>query len=435
MSEDLPRKYPSNININSPPEYPKMPKKIHVIGGGTVFHVRPHLSICAQARGTTAKVISNMARSKWPWPEYFVYQHLTAMAEYNSKLETNKDISILVDDMIADETTKVIFMTAALCDWNGSVWRDWQKEPTESPSGKGQPRLRTQDGDAFLKLTPADKVINKIRKQRKDIFLVACKTTAGSSEDGMFHAGLSLLKQNSCNLVLVNDVHTRMNMIVVPELSRYCVTNDRQRVLSELVDMSFARSGLTFSPTKVEAGELVKWDSERVPESLRKVVDHCIAAGAYNPFNDVTVGHFGYRFDENKFLSSRRKRNFNKPEDKDLVETTVVNGEVVAYGAKPSAGARSQYMALNTYPEYDCIVHFHSCIRKESEIPTRSQKFLECGSYECGKNTVDGMKNFGNVAAVMLDQHGPNIVFNSKIDPQIIINFIDQNFDLTKTTR
>lgn len=411
-----------------------MPKGIHIIGGGTVFHVRPHLAISAQAKGTTATKLSTLCRNKWPWPEYFVHEHLTTMADPKSKLETNKDISDLVDKLIADPSVKIIFMTAALCDWEATPCY-----PSEAVSGKDKSRFRTQDGDVFLKLTPAEKIINKIRKHRKDIFLVACKTTAGGSvpysPDGMFHEGLRLLKRNSCNLVLVNDVQTRQNMIVVPELSHYCLTNDRDKVLSELVDMTFMRSGLTFSSTRVLDGDLVEWGEDRVPDSLRRVVDHCIKRGAYKPFNDVTVGHFGYRLDNSKFLSSRRKRNFNKLEDRDLVETAIVDGQVVAFGAKPSAGARSQYMVLTSYPEYDCIVHFHCPAKPKSLVPVRSQKPFECGSHECGRNTVDGLKKYDHLAAVMLDQHGPNIIFNSQIDPQVVIDFIENNFDLTQTTR
>jgi hypothetical protein len=34
----------------------------------------------------------------------------------------------------------------------------------------------------------------------------------------------------------------------------------------------------------------------------------------------------------------------------------------------------------------------------------------------------------------MLDNHGPNIVFNSNIDPTEVIDFIEANFDLDRST-
>ena len=40
----------------------------------------------------------------------------------------------------------------------------------------------------------------------------------------------------------------------------------------------------------------------------------------------------------------------------------------------------------------------------------------------------------GNLYCVMLDNHGPNIVFNHNIDPQEVIDFINDNFELGKST-
>lgn len=34
----------------------------------------------------------------------------------------------------------------------------------------------------------------------------------------------------------------------------------------------------------------------------------------------------------------------------------------------------------------------------------------------------------------MLDQHGPNVVFNSSTDPRKVIDFIERNFDLSAKT-
>jgi len=38
-------------------------------------------------------------------------------------------------------------------------------------------------------------------------------------------------------------------------------------------------------------------------------------------------------------------------------------------------------------------------------------------------------------AVVMLDKHGPNICFSSKADPKKIVEFIKNNFDLTKRAK
>jgi hypothetical protein len=41
----------------------------------------------------------------------------------------------------------------------------------------------------------------------------------------------------------------------------------------------------------------------------------------------------------------------------------------------------------------------------------------------------------GDIKVVYLDNHGPNIVFNSNtVNPKDVISFIDNNFDLSKST-
>jgi hypothetical protein len=408
-----------------------MTERVHIIGGGTVFHVRPHLALSAVAYGTTAKKIWDLMFHDGRPSDRSYDLHLTKMAlggtSAKGELETNADVDALLTKLVSDPETKVIIMNAALCDFEGNV-----EDPNyATPSGKNQPRLKTADGPKRMVLIPSEKLISKIRKTRKDIFLVGFKTTAGATEDEMYLAGLTLLKTTSCNLVLVNDVHTRLNLIVAPELARYSVTKDRDAALRELVEMTNTRSRLTFTRTTLTDGILIPWDSARVPVVLRNVVDWCADNGAYKPFRDITVGHFAYKEGPNTLISSRRKQNYNRRECRDLVKVAFTTDEMLAYGAKPSAGSRSQYAVLSQYPDYDCIVHFHCPLKPGSKVNVRSQKEVECGSHECGENTWKGITKFGNLAAVMLDQHGPNIVFSSKGDHNEVIRFIEENFDLS----
>ena len=248
-------------------------------------------------------------------------------------------------------------------------------------------------------------------------------------------AGLNLLKKSSCNLVLANDVYHHRNMIITPEEARYCVTTNRDEVLTELVRMAKLRSHLTFTRSTVVAGEPVPWDSPEVFPALRTIVDHCIKSGAYKPFNGATVGHFACKLNENTFLTSIRKSNFNDLHKLGLVRV-VTDGpdSVIAYGAKPSVGGQSQRIVFADHPDYDCIVHFHCPIKPGSKVPTVSQREYECGSHQCGENTSKGLAKFGNLSAVYLSEHGPNIVFNHTINPQEVIDFIEANFDLADKT-
>ncbi len=421
-------------------------KLVHVIGGGTVFHVRPHLALCAPAYGTAARELAKLCGDRFE--NMGVLLHLTKMAEGGPQLvqlETNEDVKRFLDTLVSLPETKVIFLTAALCDFEGYVKEEPPyvpefigKYPPQAPQvGKSAPRLKTSDGPQTVILTPAEKLIGRVRAKRKDIFLVAFKTTSGATEDEQYLAGLKLLKDASCNLVLANDLQTRTNMIITPEEARYHVTKDRGLALRNLVDMAWHRSHLTFTQSTVVDGTPVPWTDERVPASLRTVVDHLRSRGAYKPFQGATVGHFAVKLDDNLFLTSIRKTNFNDLDKTGMVLVKTDGPDtVLAYGAKPSVGGQSQRIVFRDHPDCDAIVHAHVPLRSDrpDDIPVRSQREVECGSHQCGKNTSAGLKKFGNLYAVMLDQHGPNIVFNRNVDPQEVIDFIERNFDLTKKT-
>lgn len=427
-------------------------RSIEIIGGGTVSHVRNHLALSAVAYGGTARKLQELCyeHNRFNSPNYFTFGNncydihltLTKMARNGGgDIETPEDVSKWVDNIIADHNVKVVFFNVALVDFNGSIATsgamgyEWSNEiPTTS--GKYEERLQTSTGNRMMILTPTEKIIKKIRQKRKDIFLVGFKTTCGASEDEQFLAGLHLLKSSSCNLVLANDIKTRTNMIVTPEQARYHVTTDRNEALSHLAKMALHRATLTFTRSTVVEGDSVSWNDPEVPESLRTVVNHCIARGAYKPFKGSTVGHFAVKVNDNTFFTSKRKSNFNQLDQVGLVKV-VSDGpdSVVAYGAKPSVGGQSQRIIFKEHPEADCIVHFHVPPRDPTRLSVRSQELLECGSHQCGKNTSDGLVEVApGIKCVYLDNHGPNIVFNRSMDPKKVIEFIDNNFDLTQST-
>ena len=400
-------------------------KEIHIIGGGTFSYVRNHLALAAPASGTTAKRLYDFCMDKFSNMD--IKLHLTRMAGGSKDLETNEDIERLTLQLKEDYNTKIIFLNAALCDYNGQIGK--------IESGKYSKRMQTADGDTKMNLVPAKKIVKQIRDGRKDIFLVAFKTTCGATEKEQYLAGLNLLKKSSCNLVLANDTKTKLNMIITPEESKYHVTTDRNDALRQLVDMAYYRSHLSFTHANVVEGKPIDWNSDLVYPSLRAVVNHCIQEGAYKPFNGATVGHFACKIGEKEFLTSIRKTNFNDLAKNGLVRVVTDTADTVtAYGAKPSVGGQSQRIIFSEHNDYDCICHFHCPLKSGSKVPVVSQREYECGSHECGQNTSNGLQRFGNLSAVMLDNHGPNIVFHHSIDPQEVIDFIDANFDLHDKT-
>jgi hypothetical protein len=364
-------------------------------------------------------------------------------------LETNEDIEKRIEELKKDSKTKIIFFNCALVDYiprlttafseyvdeKGENWitQDFVHVPT-----KYDLRFETsRNPELDITCYKSNKIIPNIRNGRKDIFLVGFKTTCGATKQQMYEKGLKLCKEGSVNLVLVNDTKTRWNMIVTPEEAAYHETDDREEVLRNLVEMAGYRSHLTFTQSTVVAGEPVSWTDPRIPDSIRTVVNYCIKGNAYKVFNGSTVGHFAVKLSDNEFLTSIRKSNFNDLDKNGMVYVKTDGPDtVIAYGAKPSVGGQSQRIVFRNHEGMDCIVHFHSPLKDNhvDNIPVVSQREVECGSHQCGKNTSDNLKQFGNLKAVMLKHHGPNIVFNRNINPNEVIDFIERNFDLTQKT-
>ena len=279
---------------------------------------------------------------------------------------------------------------------------------------------------------------------RKGTFLVLVDREAaesGNSLHSQYVEALHLLKKTSANLVLSGDGDRWM--VVAPEEARYHVGPFKD-ALDGLVQMIHARAEATFTRSTVVGTEadLVRLDDPRVPGNLREVVEHCIEAGAYKTFRGVTAGHFAIKLGEGRFLTSIRKRDFNRHREEPILVEVEAEGleRVVAHGARPSVGGQSQRIVFDEHPGTDSIVHFHSPLRPNAPdaINFRDQRLAECGSHQCGANTSAGLREHvggsGRVKAVMRDNHGPNIVFGRETPAAEVIAFIERNFDLSQKT-
>lgn len=425
--------------------------KIALLGGGTISYVRNHLALCAPAYGETVKTLESIFKIKihQDKKDVAVVSYLTKMAG-GDVLETNEDISNFVVELIAEPSIKVIVFNAALVDFDGIIG--------STLSGKHAERLKTIEGEQVMRLRPTEKIIGRIRKERKDIFVVGFKTTTGATSEEQYLKGLELLKTNSLNLVVANDTVTRNNMIITPEESRYDEGKLRYPMLNTLADMILSRMECTFTRSTVIAGVPVEWKSNEIPDNLRQVVDYCVANGAYKPFLGKTVGHFAVKVNDKEILTSIRKMNFNELERHGLVRVEYDGKDkVIAHGAKPSVGGMSQRIIFNEHSEADCIIHFHcptksdihhitwservpdNHVMKDDEVSIKPQSLYECGSHQCGQNTSNGLAivDLGDghqLKAVYLDNHGPNIVFSKDTPAEKVIRYIDSTYDLSQKT-
>lgn len=410
-----------------------MNKKIYIVGGGTVIHNSCHLGLCAPAFGSTANKLEEICKTKFG-NKMDIHKVLTSMAGGNHHLQSPDDLYCLARQITQDSLSKIVFWNPAVCDFSLEI--------NNLESGKYAGRLDSKKTYTANVVPFNNKIIKGFRRDgfedvqpRKDIFLIGFKATCGVTEEEQYKQGLNLLKTSSCNLVLANDTKHRRNMIIVPEEASYHITTDRQEALENLVDIAFNRSHLTFTRSTVVRGEPINWEDPIIPPVLKEVVDYCINKGAYRKFLGVTAGHFACKIGDNEFLTSRRKTDFNDMKNVGLVRV-ITDGpdNVIAYGSKPSVGGQSQRIIFSKHDE-NCVVHFHCPIKEGSKVPIISQREYECGSHQCGQRTSNNLKQFGNLKAVYLDNHGPNIVFNGKTTKaQEVINFINDNFKLDEKT-
>ena len=351
-------------------------KKIAVLGGGTNTYISNHLALSAPAYGTTAKTLANKFR-RHEENKMEVDLYLTKMASSDSihlgrnLPDTPEEIEELVDKLIADPATRVIIFNVAMVDFKPKLLKeiDFTFEPyhyvTEYESfGKYVRRFSTTKTELILHLSPYQKVIQKIRKERKDILLVGFKTTCGATKEEQFQKGLKLCKDASANIVFVYDVDKdrirnldsaleskkilsnikstsemetayihegikeaeeqieafQNNGLVTPEESSYWY-DTRNEALDGLVQMVLNRVKGEFVRTTVVEGNVISWNDTIIPQTFKDVFNHIRSNGGWhvNP-KGKTSGHFGIKINQNESICSIRKQNYNDIENVGMVK-------------------------------------------------------------------------------------------------------------------
>lgn len=473
-------------------------KRIAIIGGGTNTYISNHLALSAPAYGTTAKHLYqkflNHSDNKMD-----VELCLTKMADPSQDyLDTPEDVEALVDELIADPDTRVIIFNVAMVDYKptflftleSNSYDAYNPREITDKFGKYASRLNTSKlPEVCLELSVQDKIIQKIRKERKDILLVGFKTTCGATKEEQFQKGLKLCKDASANIVFVNDVDKdrirnldsaleskkilsnikstsemetayihegikeaeeqieafQNNGLITPEESSYWY-NTRDEALDGLVQIVLNRVKGEFVRTTVVEGNVISWNDTIIPQTFKDVFNHIRSNGGWhvNP-KGKTSGHYGIKISKYESVCSIRKQNYNDIENVGMVKVVTENDKVIAFGAKPSVGDATQRELFKRYPRYDCIIHFHSSLKitSHSVINIANQFNFECGSTgnsdSCAYNTTENMREYilddgSRIHAVHLDHHGPNIMFSSRTNPNFINQFINEHWNIDRQT-
>ena len=429
----------------------------YVIAGGTMTHVAPHFALAAPAYGAVGRALSERLRvwapeRRRPWRVQSVQtrmagapdeaQRALESAAGIERLETNEDLERLLGWLVAQPSTRGIVLAAAVCDFE-PAGLEAAGEETER-FGKDQPRLQSRAGEVVLRLRAAPKLVGRLRAERKDIFVVSFKTTAGVSREACYAAGLRALKRSSSNLVLANDVRRHHNVVVTPEEYPYWAET-RGEALEVLAELITRRSGLSFVRTDVREG--ARADARALaaagcaPANFVEVLAGLIAAGAYRPLDGKTTGHFGCKVWGQPFaaLSSCRKEDHNQALERGLAKIYGVRaGRIQAEGGRPSVGEHTQQRIYRELGERaHAIVHAHVPLRARPgrEIPRRAQFAFECGSVECAENAASGLAEVApGIFAVHLEGHGPNVAFHRDVPATQVLDLLEACWDLGSKT-
>lgn len=407
-------------------------KKIILIGGGTFNPIANHLSLAAPAFGTSVDTIKRLMSENSDFDEYKIITTKTKMADNNSSIVSNDDLSAYVDELVEDKDVAGIVFNAAVCDFkvNGGSFHGERKSSAQNLS---------------ITLIPSDKIIKNIRIKRPDIFLVGFKTTTNKDVNQQFEVGLERMKKNKCNLMFCNDTITRSNLTITAEETIYGQSNDREVSLKTLCDLMGKRLSGTYNKT-----QLVKMKNVDITtpffgmSDLTTVLMDLKNLGVFisNNGNGFTPGHFCMKVsldsvksylnnngidpsvwfadDETLgfgFISSLRKSDHNQFVKEGLgLVVPLISGDSICFGQKkPSVGARTQALLLAKNPGYRYIFHTHNPIndRVRDKFNIVEQFDFQCGSLECGINTLGGLKQYGSsedILAVYLEKHGFNIL-------------------------
>ncbi|TLX90784.1 MAG: bifunctional phosphopantothenoylcysteine decarboxylase/phosphopantothenate--cysteine ligase CoaBC [Thaumarchaeota archaeon] len=111
------------------------------------------------------------------------------------RVKTTEEMFEAVRETILKEKQHVVFQAAAVADFS------------LSDSNKNRPnKIDTRDGTKIIKLVPTSKIVDKLKKLDKRIFLVAFKAEYNISEKSLIKKAYDKLNECNGDIIVANDV-------------------------------------------------------------------------------------------------------------------------------------------------------------------------------------------------------------------------------------
>lgn len=230
--------------------------KVVIFSGGTMVHIRPHLSVCAPAFG---KVGHEIEQALYDWYakhinafETFLEEELnygnilnlsaetithyqTRMADSESPIITNDDLAGYLDEVLADKSVKCIVMAAAVCDYEPDKMETITGCMIDNhvDFGKKYPRLHDVR-QITVRMKQTDKLVDRIKQCRPDIKLISFKTTSDETIEELIGKCSKNERRNDSDIVFGNDIANKYNILVTRFST--AIYDNRTECIGSMVD-------------------------------------------------------------------------------------------------------------------------------------------------------------------------------------------------------
>ncbi len=296
------------------------------------------------------------------------------------------------------------------------------------------------DSDEIFRLT------NRIKENRKDIFIAAMFHTERDNEYIVFAEGIFKLKRSAVDLLCV-FTPKKINLVVTPEESKYCSFLDAKDTFKGMINMIGSRVKNTYPVINIQEKEPKEDFTAELEGNLIGVVQHCLNKDYFSSFKGKTKSisfasriannNKVYAFSEETIKNKSEKNNLIKDLDQFEISTAESVGEAeMNVIGNPSPDLTVFNKIFIDHPHIDSVIHLHvKEVFGTGTIGLRPAYFTNkdnCeNSLESATKISKDMKDCKTVYAAYISDHGPYIGFNKDTPLEDIIRYIESNFILS----
>lgn len=181
--------------VKTIPKGPLYGRKVLVTSGSTVEHIDPIRVVTNLSTGRMGLALAQEAR-KMGADVTLIHAHGTVDPKNSLarviQVSTGKEMLDAVADEISKHNYDIAIMAAAVADF--------------APVRRSEKKIDSKNGSVDIQLVKTKKIVDQIKRLRKDVFLVAFKADHNISESSLVDKAFQKLKESDADIVVANDV-------------------------------------------------------------------------------------------------------------------------------------------------------------------------------------------------------------------------------------